>query len=521
LFGSLCYFYTRLLKLDKKINTPFFIASRIIAGKSSSISRPVVKIAALGITLGIVVMIVAISIVTGFQEEIRNKVIGFGSHIQVSSFNSSVTDQPRVLINQNFYNNLDTISEVKNISIFASKPGIIETKTEIEGVIVKGVSTDFNWDFFKDKMVMGQTLSLSDTATSNEILVSKTLATTLELELNQILTIYFSTSNNDDLKPRKFKIKGIYNTGLEEFDKKFIVADIKQIQKLNGWGLRAQISVDSCLNGNFFVRAQAYGGDGNFNYNWSTNNFNGTGPHIVCPKDIETLSVVVTDHSETLADTATINFLQTEFLDCSCNTGYTVSTTGGSDKYYTGGFEILLHSFDDLEKVDEIIYNSNLGFDLKTDTIKQQSPEIFNWLEMLDINVVIIIILMIFVAVINMASALLIIILERTQMIGILKSLGESNWQLRKIFLYNAAYLLGIGLFFGNFIGISLLFLQDKFGVVKLNATDYFVTKVPVSINFTHILLLNLGTIVVCLLALIIPTFLVTGITPVKAIKFD
>jgi lipoprotein-releasing system permease protein len=507
--------------LDKKINTPFFIATRIITGKSNSISRPVVRIAALGITLGIAIMIVSLSIVTGFQEEIRNKVIGFGSHIQIKSFNSTSTDQPRVLINQGFYHTLDTIPEINNIQIFATKPGIIETKTEIEGVIVKGVSSDFNWKFFKNKMIEGDTLSLSNSISSNEILVSKTLADYLNLKLNQPLTIYFNSSDNEGLKPRKFKIKGIYNTGLEEFDRKFVIADLKQIQKINAWGIHAQITVDTCINGNFIVRAAAFGGDGNFNYKWSFNKLEGAGPHSICAQEVKSLSVFVTDRSETLADTANIKFTNVTLQDCNCNIDYSISNTGGSDKYYTGGFEILLHSFDDLDKVDELIYNNNLGYDLKTNTIKQQSPEIFNWLEMLDINVIIIIILMIVVAVINMASALLIIILERTQMIGILKSLGESNWQLRKIFLYNAAYLLGVGLFFGNMIGLSAIYLQDRFGIIKLDATDYFVTNVPVSINYQNILLLNIGTIFICLVALIIPTYLVTHITPVKAIKFD
>ena len=509
--------------MNSKINTPLFIATRIITGKSNSISRPVVRIAALGITLGIAVMIIAISIVTGFQEEIRNKVIGFGSHIQVTGFNSTNTDQPRILINQNFYPTLDSVPEIKNIQLFATKPGIIETKTEIEGIILKGISTDFDWTFFKNKMVQGDTLTLSNQLTSNEILVSKTLADFLHLELNQVLTIYFSVGKNEDLKPRKFKIKGIYNTGLEEFDRKFVLADLKQLQKINAWGLHAQLSIDTCINNNFIIRANAYGGDGNFDYKWSDDRLVGAGPHQVCGSDFKSISVVISDHSETLPDTAMVTFnnnLNSE-KKCFCNKNFTITNSGGSDNYYTGGFEILLNDYEDLDKVDEAIYNHNIGFDLKTNTIKQQSPEIFNWLEMLDINVVIIIILMVVVAVINMASALLIIILERTQMIGILKSLGETNWQLRKIFLYNAAYLLGIGLFFGNALGISAILLQQKFGIVKLNAADYFVTKVPVNIDFYHIFLLNLGTVVVCLIALIVPTFLVTRITPVKAIKFD
>lgn len=393
--------------------------------KSKKFTQPIIKISIAAIALGLIVMIVAVSIVSGFQREIRNKVIGFGGHIQITKYDSQNTYEATPIDkNQPFYPSLDTVKGIKHIQIYATKPGIIKTNQDIYGVIVKGIGSDFDWTFFNDKLKEGNPLKIDDKNPTNDIIISQTIANKMSIKLGDKMFLYFIQSEGQ-LRPKDFVVKGIYQSGLEQFDNLFVIADITHIQKRNNW-------------------------------------------------------------SENLV----------------------------------GGFEVIIDNFNDLNQLDQFIYD-NIGYDLHSTTIIDRNPDIFNWLELQDINVIIIVLLMVLVAVINIISALLILILERTTMIGILKALGLPNWNVRKIFLYNAIHLIIKGLIIGNIIGIGLCLLQLKFGFIKLPEESYYVSEVPIELNWMSILMLNIGTLLVCFMMLILPSYVITKISPVKAIRFD
>ncbi len=408
------------------MNTELFIAKRILSKNKENFSRPIVKIAITSIALGLAVMIIAVAIVTGFQSEIKEKVIGFGSHIQISNYdyNKSFEDSP-ISKNQSFYPFIDTIEGIKHIQIFANKAGIIKTKDQIQGVVLKGIGADYDWSFFEDKIVEGENFIVNDSVKTDDVILSRSLSKLLKLKTGDDLRMYFVSGSGSQPRGRKFNIIGIYETELEEFDILYVICDIKHIQKLNRW----------------------------------------------------------TDDQ-------------------------------------IGGFEILLDDFDKLEKFANIIY-CEIGYDLDAKTIKETNPQIFDWLGLQDMNVVVILVLMVLVAGITMISTLLILIMERTNMIGILKALGSKDISIRKIFLYNASYIIGKGLLWGNIIGIGLCLLQDYFQLITLNQESYYVSYVPVNLSLQSMLVLNAGTFLVCLIMLLIPSLIITRISPVKAIRFS
>ncbi len=411
------------------MNYELFLAKRIIAAKQykGSISSPIIKIAITAIALGIVIMMITISSVLGLQYKIKEKISGFNGHIQITNYednNSQITITP-ISIAQEFYPSFTNVDGIKNIQTFATKAGIIRTKTDFEGVIFKGVDSNYDWSFFKSYLVEGNLLSLSEKR-SKLVLISKLVADRLNLKVGDSFNLFFMKDNASKApNVRNLKIAGIYSSGFKDFDENYVLGDIKDIQRLNKWK----------------------------------------------PDEI-------------------------------------------------GGFEVLLDDFDQLEEKGDEIYKA-VGSTLNAQTISEKFPAIFDWLQILDTNIIVIISMMILIAGINMITALLVLILERTQMIGILKALGSSNWSIRKMFLYNAAYLIAIGLFWGNVIGIGLLLIQQYFGVVTLDPENYYVTKAPVYIDVQYILLLNIGTLVLCICMLLIPSYIVSKISPVKAIKFD
>lgn len=406
------------------MNTELFIARRIVSGSKGNFSRPIVVVAIAAIALGLTIMFVAIAILTGFQKEIRDKVIGFGGHIQVTRFTENSTFEPQPIErNQPFVSRIAAAKGIKHIQVFGVKAGIIKTSDQILGVVLKGVGRDFDWSFFRNKMQEGRLVTFNDTARSDEVIISRYIANKLNLRLNDDLRMYFIAGYTT--LGRKFKICGIYETGLEEFDKMYVIGDLHHVQKLNNW----------------------------------------------------TSSQV-------------------------------------------GGFEITIHDFKELDRLGIYVYHQ-IGFSLDASTIRQLYPQIFDWLDLQDVNVLIILMLMIMVSAITMISTLLILILERTNMIGILKSLGMRNFSIREIFLYNAAYIIGLGLLWGNLISFAICLLQQKFGIVKLPQESYFVSVVPINLDPVNILLLNGGTLIVCYLMLIIPSMVITHITPLKAIRFS
>jgi lipoprotein-releasing system permease protein len=410
------------------LNYELFIAKRIIAGKEykNSISSPIIKIAITAISLGIIIMLIAIATGAGLQTKIRDKMAGFKGHVQVVNYDNNNSEVSVVPIDkrQDFYPNFTTISGIKNIQIFASIGGILRTENDFEGIVFKGVSTDYNWSFFKEYLVEGRIPNLNLPVTK-EVLLSKTVMERLQLKLNDtILSTYLKNTPGKIPSNRKYIIVGIYNTGFAQFDKSVMIGDIRQVQRLNKW-----------------------------------------------------------------------------------------------DENQIGGFEILLDNFDGINKKGNEI-NNQIGYKLNSKTIVDSYPTIFEWIKLFDNNVWFIIGIMILIASINMITALLVLILERVQMIGILKALGSNNWAIRKVFLYNASYLVLKGLFWGNIIGLAILFFQKYTGVITLDPETYYVSEVPVSISFLNILFLNLGTLILCFLMLLIPSYIITKINPAKSIKF-
>jgi len=410
------------------LNYELFIAKRIITAKDykNSISAPIIKIAITAIALGIIIMLLAVAIGSGFQEKVRSKIAGFNGHIQIVNYdnNNSVLSLVPISKEQSFYPKFKDITGVKNVQVFANKAGLLRTKTDFEGIVFKGVSTDYDWTFFSEYLVKGKLPDLHQERTK-EILLSETVVNRLSLQLRDTVLATFLKSPYSKLPSnRKYILVGIYNTGFAAFDKNMMIGDLREVQNLNRW-----------------------------------------------------------------------------------------------NQNQVGGFEILLDNFDGVIEKGKAIYSS-IGATLNSKTIVDTYPSIFEWITLTDNNVWFIIGIMILVAGINMITALLVLILERIQFIGILKALGSTNNSIRKIFLYNASYLILKGMFWGNTIGILLLGIQYYFKIISLNPQTYYVSVVPISISFKALLLLNLGTLVLCLIMLIIPSYIITKIKPSLAIKF-
>jgi lipoprotein-releasing system permease protein len=397
---------------------------------SNNLSRPFIRITTIAVALSLAIMIISIAVVTGFKREISEKTIGFGSHIQITNYDSNRSYETKPISkNQDCIPKIRAIEGIRHIQVFALKPGIIKTDTDIQGVVLKGIGPDFDWSFFKKSLVEGNSFELSDTVTTNSTLISKTLASLLKLKVGDKFQMYFV---QDPPRLRVFTVSGIYDTKMSEFDKVFILGDIRHIRKLNDWK-------DDQISG----------------FEILVNDFN----------RIEDLALQVDDIS---------------------------------------GFVF----FDD-------------GSKLKVQTIIEKYPTIFDWLGLQDINAVILIVIMIFVAGINMVSGLLIIILERTKMIGVLKAMGAANPLIQRIFLIQSGFIVLRGLIFGNLIGLTICILQKEFSIIKLDEASYYLSTVPIYLNAIHILLLNLGTFIVTIAMLLVPSMVISRISPEKTIKFD
>lgn len=423
------------------MNFSRYIASRILnkGQEKNTISSPIVKIGIIGIALGVAVMIITMAVVTGFQKQIIEKITTFTSHLQINDYDPNQSLEPNpITFETELLKKIESTNNVKHIQSFATKNGILKTKTENEGIVLKGVSTDYDWSYLKPYVVEGNTLSVNKDSISKDIFISQTLASKLHLKLNQKLLVYFMTKkkledttfngkNYIDYEPRvkDFYVKGIFNTGFSDFDKNLVFVDLKQIQKLNYW------------------------------------------------KDNE-----------------------------------------------VAGYEVYLNDFNLLEPSLENL-NDVIGYNYTIASVKQLQSSIFSWLDMIDVNAIIIITLMVLVAAINMISALLILILERTNLVGILKALGLANASVRKIFFHVSLQLLMKGLLFGNLIGIGFCVLQSQLKFLSLDPRTYYLDAVPINLSIIHILLINVGTIITCLLMMFLPTLILNKITPIKAIRFS
>ncbi|WP_016991287.1 ABC transporter permease [Flavobacterium sp. ACAM 123] len=411
------------------MNLEYFIAKRLITAKDykSSISAPIIKIAIAAIAIGMVMMIVSVATGIGLQQKIREKISAFNGHISISNYDSNQSEVTLVPISkkQNFYPKFNTVEGINHIQAIASKAGIIRTENAFEGIVFKGVGSDYKWDNIKEYLVEGKLPDFSNKL-NEDVVLSQFLANRLRLKVGDPFNTFFMKEGQNKLPNiRRFKIVGIFNSGFQEFDATYVLGDIRHMQRINKWK----------------------------------------------------------------AD-------------------------------QVGAFEVFVDDFDNIKSAGEDVYQ-HTGSTLDTKTIIEKYSYIFEWLQLFDFNIIVILIVMILVATINMVVALLVLILERTQMIGILKALGANNWSIRKIFLYNASYLILRGLLWGNGIGIAILLLQKYFGIIKLNPENYYVDQAPVYLNWGYILLLNGLTISVCFLVLLIPSYIITKISPVKAIRFD
>lgn len=414
------------------MNVALFIARKIHFSKEGSrqVTPPAVRIAMIGIALGLAVMLLSVAIVIGFKKEVRNKVIGFGSHIQITNFDSNSSyELQAIAVSDTLMAHLDSVSGVRHVERFATKLGILKTEQDFQGIVLKGVDQEYDWAFFQANLKVGRLPDFTGKKASTEVLISRYLSDLLGLEVDDSFLTYFV---QDEVRARKFQIVGIYETGFIDYDKLFVMADLRQVQRLNGWD------------------ADQVGG----------------------------LEVQVDDYESLDEIAETLYFDLTERHDRNGNTYYARS-------------------------------------------IKELNPMIFNWLEVLDINVVVILVLMLAVAGFTMISGLLIIILERTNMIGMLKALGETDRHIREIFLYVSFFLIGKGMLWGNVIGLTCCWLQSHFQIVKLDPIVYYLEAVPVDLGVGAWLLLNVGTLLVSMAMMLGPSYLITRIDPAKSIRFE
>jgi lipoprotein-releasing system permease protein len=421
-----------------------FIVRRLQSGKSDAFTRMIIRFATGTITLCIAVILLAHAMILGFKEEIKAKVFGFWGHIQITAFNVNQTfESPPISANQVFYPDLDTLKRItyqwensrgrisqeqtkggiQHIQVYALKPGILTRKDALEGILLKGVGADFRWDFMGRYLEEGQILNLSLAEPSREIWISRTTADRMQLKIGDQLIVHFIQGERQ--AERRFTVSGIYKTGLEEYDKKFALVDIRHLRELGGWG-EDEVS----------------------------------------------------------------------------------------------GFEIFVDHLEDVDALTDHIYYEYLPADLYVESIRQKFPAIFDWVDIQNINERVLLILMLLVALINLFTVLLILILERFNMIGILKALGASDGAIRAVFVQLALRILLGGLFWGNLLAFALGFFQQKTGFFKLSEAEYYLDVVPIQWDIWFILFVNLFIVVVTALCLWVPSLYIRYIHPVKAIRF-
>ncbi len=417
------------------MNFELFIARRIHFGQkkeNQQVSKPAVKIAIAGVAIGLTVMILSVGIVVGFKQEVRNKLIGFGSHIQVGiNLGEKSYEVKPMSIDAGLTKQIGGLTDVRHVQVFANQPGIMKTKDEFQGVVLKGVGPDFDWSFFQSNLKAGQVPRISNDSTSNQVVISQKIANMLKLKVGDKIPTYFII--NGKVRVRALRVCGIYSTGFSDYDKMVVIGDIKHVQRLNGW-----------------------------------------------------------------------------------------------DENQIGGLEILIKDYDDLDKASNEVfgavgnkYDSKTGDSYNVRSIKEINPQIFNWLDMLDVNVVIILVLMALVAGFTIISGLLILILEKTKMIGLLKSMGAEDWSIRKIFLYQACFLVGKGMLLGNVIALAICAIQHYFGIIQLDPEVYYVSTVPISISFINWLLINAAAFCTALLMLVGPSYIITKVSPTETMRFE
>lgn len=414
------------------MNLELFIAKRLVSDKESkgSVSRSLVKITTFGISLGLSVMIISVAVVTGFKKEITNKVIGFGGDLQIENLdnNDSYETKP-ISSRQDFIEDVKKLPFVKNVQQFGIKAGIMKTKEEFQGILLKGVDSNYDWSFFRKNLIEGTLPQITDSVTSNQILISKSIAGLLKLKTGDDVALFFI---QEPVRFRRMRIAGIYETGLGEFDKIYALIDLRHIKQLNDWA----------------------------------------------PDQITAFEINITQFADLKNAKKQINEIM----------GVNIQEDGSA---------------------------------LRLSSVVDRNPQMFDWLNLQNLNVWIILILMLVVAGFNMISGLLILILDRTKMIGLLMSMGAQGVNIRKIFLYQSGFLVLRGMLWGNIIGIGICAIQYFFKVVKLEQSSYFISSVPINFNIAHIFLLNAGTLVAIMLMLLIPSVIIARINPDVTLRYN
>jgi len=396
----------------------------MLRGESSNFSRPIVKLSVAGVALGIVVMVVAIAVTTGYKQVIRDKVVAMGAHVRISNYDMNYSFEPVPFSkNQSFVEEIKAMPEVRSLQCYSTKSGVVKTDDQVEGIVLKGVDQSFDCEHFSRNMLQGELLTLDDTLPSKEIIISSTLSKRLKLNLGDKVRTYFV---QDPPMQRSFTVVGIYETGLPEYDSQMALVDLRQIQKLNQW--------DSTL---------------------------------------------------------------------------------------VGGMEVLLYDDDQLEEVSQKI-DLKVGYNLKAESIRQVFPEIFQWIDLFDTNVMVLLIITFCVCVITMMSAFFIVVIEQTATIGILKTMGMKTKSVVSLFLMIAVDMLLRGLLWGNVVAVALCLTQRQWHWAHLDAATYYISYVPVAFNLPLILAVNIAVLVLCMAILVIPAYIVARkSSPLAAIKFD
>lgn len=400
------------------------LSKRLLKAKDNQYTRPIIRLSVLGISICLIIIILALSISTGYKNAIEKKVIDMGSHIRISNYDMNYSFDPKPFDkNQLFLEDLKSNPDIANFQYFATKVGIIKTKDQVEGIIVKGIDSTFSWEHFRSNMLEGNTLQVKDSQICNGVLMSKSLARKLKLHIGDKVFTYFV---QDPPMQRRFILEGTFETGMPEYDDKFVIADLRHVQKLNRW-----------------------------------------------------------------------------------------------DSNYVGGIEILIRDYDQLQEVGNFV-NDQIGYQLKAETIQQIYPEIFQWTELFDTNVMVLMTITIFICIVTLISTFFIIILEQTPNIGILKAMGLTTHRVRKVFMLIGLRIIIEGMLIGNAIAVGLCLIQKYFHLIKLDASSYFVDYVPIEFNIPVIVAINAGILTICLLVLLIPaTFVAKKNAAIHAIQFD
>ena len=415
------------------MNFSFFIAHKLYKDKGGRqhVSRPAITIATAGVAIGLVVMLLSVFVVLGFKHTIRDKVIGFGSHIQVTNFMTQMSsDQAPIAMNDSMIKVIGGIEGVKHVERFAYKQGILKTDSDFLGVMFEGVAQEYDTTFIHQNMVAGSIPKFSDSQSGNHILISQNIADKLKVNAGDRIFAYFIDENG--VRMRRFTIQGIYQTNLSQYDQVMCFADLYTTVKLNAWQ----------------------------------------------PDQVSGAAITANDFKQ-------LDEVESRFVE-------KINRT--EDRY---------------------------GETYATQTIRDINPQIFSWLDLLDMNVWIILVLMVSVAGVTMISGLLIIILERTTMIGVLKALGTRNKTIRHIFLWFAAFIIGRALLIGNAIALGMALLQQWTGIIKLDPATYYVSTVPVEINIPLLIILNVATLLISLFVLIAPSYLISHIHPAKSMRYE